>query len=122
MLAASLRHPALTAQIVPAPHTLVFDRSIIEMIASGYIGELIGADKVAAAVSPVEARVTASSPPNSGGAPRARTRAPLVGVYGSGPVSHRHSHHVVTRCHPIASYIAGIPQTIAADQPDREQT
>jgi len=31
MLAASLRHPALTAQIVPAPHTLAFDRTIIEI-------------------------------------------------------------------------------------------
>src|SRR4029453_18526089 len=33
MLEASLRRPALTAQIVPAPHTLAFDRTIIEMIA-----------------------------------------------------------------------------------------
>ena len=50
MLAASLRHPALTAQIVPAPHTLVFDRTIIEMIAGGYIGELISIDaRIAAA-------------------------------------------------------------------------
>ena len=52
MLAASLRHPALTAQIVPAPHTLAFDRSIIEMIAGGYIGELISIDaRIAAARS-----------------------------------------------------------------------
>jgi LuxR family transcriptional regulator, maltose regulon positive regulatory protein len=36
--------------------------------------------------------------PGSGGAPRPRTRTPL-----SLPVSHRHSHHVVTRCHPVAS-------------------
>lgn len=50
MLAASLRHPALTAQIVPAPHTLAFDRTIIEMIAGGYIGELISIDaRIAAA-------------------------------------------------------------------------
>jgi predicted dehydrogenase len=50
MLAASLRRPALTAQIVPAPHTLAFDRTIIEMIASGYIGELISIDaRIAAA-------------------------------------------------------------------------
>jgi predicted dehydrogenase len=50
MLAASLCHPALTAQIVPAPHTLAFDRCIIEMIASGYIGELISIDaRIAAA-------------------------------------------------------------------------
>jgi predicted dehydrogenase len=52
MLAASLRHPALTAQIVPAPHTLAFDRTIIEMIAGGYIGELISIDaRIAAARS-----------------------------------------------------------------------
>src|SRR4029450_5530755 len=52
MLEASLRHPALTAQIVPAPHTLAFDRTIIDMIASGYIGELISTDaRIAAARS-----------------------------------------------------------------------
>src|SRR5689334_8057139 len=44
MLAASLRHPHLVAQIVPAPHTLAFDRTIIEMIAAGHIGELIAID------------------------------------------------------------------------------
>src|SRR5262245_5477229 len=50
MLDASLRRPALTAQIVPAPHTLAFDRTIIEMIAGGYIGELISLDaRIAAA-------------------------------------------------------------------------
>src|SRR5262245_6324691 len=41
MLAASLRHPGLTAQIVPAPHTLAFDRTIVEMIAGGVLGEMI---------------------------------------------------------------------------------
>ena len=50
MLAASLRYPDLIAQIVPAPHTLAFDRTIIEMIAGGYIGELISIDaRIAAA-------------------------------------------------------------------------
>jgi predicted dehydrogenase len=50
MLGASLQHPALTAQIVPAPHTLAFDRTIIEMIAGGYVGELISIDaRIAAA-------------------------------------------------------------------------
>jgi predicted dehydrogenase len=50
MLEVSRRHPALTAQIVPAPHTLAFDRTIIEMIAAGYIGELISIDaRIAAA-------------------------------------------------------------------------
>jgi predicted dehydrogenase len=44
MLAASLRHPGLVAQIVPAPHTLAFDRTIIDMIAAGHIGELIAID------------------------------------------------------------------------------
>jgi predicted dehydrogenase len=52
MLAASLRHPGLTAQIVPAPHTLAYDRTIIEMIAGGYVGELISIDaRIAAARS-----------------------------------------------------------------------
>jgi predicted dehydrogenase len=52
MLTASLRYPALTAQIVPAPHTLAFDRTIIEKIADGYIGELITIDaRIAAARS-----------------------------------------------------------------------
>jgi predicted dehydrogenase len=52
MLEASLRHPALIAQIVPAPHTLAFDRTIIDMIAGGYIGELISIDaRIAAARS-----------------------------------------------------------------------
>src|SRR5262245_57900481 len=50
MLEASLRHPALTTQIVPAPHTLAFDRTIIDLIAGGYIGELISIDaRIAAA-------------------------------------------------------------------------
>jgi predicted dehydrogenase len=52
MLEASLCHPELTAQIVPAPHTLAFDRTIIDMIAGGYIGELISIDaRIAAARS-----------------------------------------------------------------------
>ncbi|MGZ0187302.1 MAG: Gfo/Idh/MocA family protein [Alphaproteobacteria bacterium] len=50
MLAASLRHPSLTAQIVPAPHTLAFDQTIVEMIASDYVGDLIAIDaRIAAA-------------------------------------------------------------------------
>lgn len=44
MLEASRRQPALCAQIVPAPHTLAFDRTIIEMIADGFIGDLISID------------------------------------------------------------------------------
>ena len=44
MLDAARRHPALTAQIVPAPHTLAFDRTIAEMIAGGTIGDLITID------------------------------------------------------------------------------
>lgn len=50
MLDASLRHPGLVAQIVPAPHTLGFDRTIIKMIASGCIGDLIAIDARIAAV------------------------------------------------------------------------
>lgn len=44
MLDASLAHPELTAQIVPAPHTLAFDQTIVDMIAGGQIGELIALD------------------------------------------------------------------------------
>ena len=51
MLAASRRAPRCVAQIVPAPHTLAFDQTIIEMISSGYIGNLIALD----------ARITAAS-------------------------------------------------------------
>ncbi len=52
MLAAARAAPHLTAQIVPAPHTLAFDRTIVEMIAGGHIGELIAIDaRVAAARS-----------------------------------------------------------------------
>ena len=44
MLAASRRNPSLVAQIVPAPHTLAFDRTIMDMIAAGEIGEVIALD------------------------------------------------------------------------------
>ncbi len=44
MLAASKLCPGQVAQIVPAPHTLVFDRTIIDIIASGGIGALIAVD------------------------------------------------------------------------------
>ncbi|MCH9671733.1 MAG: Gfo/Idh/MocA family oxidoreductase [Gammaproteobacteria bacterium] len=44
MLEASRRQPSLVAQIVPAPHTLPFDQTIREMIADGFIGELIAVD------------------------------------------------------------------------------
>jgi len=38
MLAASLARPHLVAQVVPAPFTLPFDRTIIKLISSGSIG------------------------------------------------------------------------------------
>ena len=44
MLDASRRHPALVAQIVPAPHTLAFDKTIFGMIGAGDIGEMITLD------------------------------------------------------------------------------
>lgn len=59
MLAASRRYPGRVAQIVPAPHTLAFDRTIVETIASGGIGEVIALD----------ARVTAGSTFPDGSAP-----------------------------------------------------
>lgn len=44
MLRTSKRHPAQIAQIVPAPHTLAFDATIMAMIGEGYIGDLITLD------------------------------------------------------------------------------
>ena len=41
MLRAARAQPALVAQIVPAPHTLVFDQTIIDLFADGYIGDLL---------------------------------------------------------------------------------
>ena len=41
MLAVSRANPDLVAQVVPAPHTLSVDRTIIELITSGYIGDLV---------------------------------------------------------------------------------
>lgn len=50
MLAASQKAPKLIAQIVPAPHTLAFDRTIREMVAGGAIGDVIAVDaRIAAA-------------------------------------------------------------------------
>ncbi len=44
MLDAARSNPHLTAQIVPAPHTLALDRTIVEMIADGYLGDLVAID------------------------------------------------------------------------------
>jgi predicted dehydrogenase len=44
MLEASVANPRVVAQIVPAPHTLKFDRTIADLIADGYIGDLISLD------------------------------------------------------------------------------
>jgi predicted dehydrogenase len=44
MLRASREHPRQVAQIVTAPQTLPFDRTIAEMIGGGHIGELITID------------------------------------------------------------------------------
>lgn len=41
MLDASMNAPHLIAQIVPAPHTLEIDQTLVEMISEGYIGDLI---------------------------------------------------------------------------------
>ncbi len=51
MLDASRRNPTRVAQIVTAPMTLLVDRTIIEMIGAGFIGDLIA----------IDARVTANS-------------------------------------------------------------
>ena len=44
MLRCSRQHPGLTAQIVPAPHTLPLDQTIVELVGGGYIGDLISLD------------------------------------------------------------------------------
>ena len=44
MLEAAQANPHLTAQIVPAPHTLALDRTIVDMIRAGYIGDLVTVD------------------------------------------------------------------------------
>ncbi|MCA8928941.1 MAG: Gfo/Idh/MocA family oxidoreductase [Alphaproteobacteria bacterium] len=50
MLAAARKRPDLVAQIVPAPHTLAFDRTIREMVAGGAVGDIIAVDaRIAAA-------------------------------------------------------------------------
>ena len=44
MLDAARLAPRCVAQIVPAPHTLEFDATIMDMIGAGYIGDLITVD------------------------------------------------------------------------------
>lgn len=41
MLQADKDAPHLVAQIVPAPHTLEIDQTLVEMISEGYIGDLV---------------------------------------------------------------------------------
>ena len=41
MLEASRANPHLVAQVVPAPYTLRFDRTIQELIAQGYLGDIL---------------------------------------------------------------------------------
>ena len=44
MLSASVASPSLVTQIVPAPMTLKFDRTILDLIAGGYLGEILAVD------------------------------------------------------------------------------
>ncbi len=44
MLSASVASPSLVAQIVPAPMTLKFDRTILDLMAGGYLGEILAVD------------------------------------------------------------------------------
>lgn len=44
MLAASRSKPGLITQIVPAPHTLSLDKTIISMINDGYVGDVLSVD------------------------------------------------------------------------------
>lgn len=44
MLSASVASPQLVTQIVPAPMTLKFDRTILDLIAGGFLGEILAVD------------------------------------------------------------------------------
>lgn len=44
MLAASRQRPHLVTQLVPAPHTLTVDATIQDLIADGYLGELLAVE------------------------------------------------------------------------------
>jgi predicted dehydrogenase len=44
MLEASRLRPYLTAQVVPAPHTLKIDQAIIEILSNGQIGDILSVD------------------------------------------------------------------------------
>ncbi|HLF04862.1 MAG TPA: Gfo/Idh/MocA family oxidoreductase [Dehalococcoidia bacterium] len=44
MLAASRMHPELTAQIVPSPTTFKVDRLLMQLIADGYLGDLLAVE------------------------------------------------------------------------------
>ena len=44
MLDASRARPHLVAQVVPAPHTLRFDPTIIHLIAEGYLGDVLAVE------------------------------------------------------------------------------
>jgi predicted dehydrogenase len=44
MLEASLRNPALVAQVVPAPFTFRVDRTIQDLLAEGFLGDLLAID------------------------------------------------------------------------------
>ena len=44
MLAAARRKPHLVTQIVPSPFTLKVDRTVRELLADGYLGDLLGID------------------------------------------------------------------------------
>ena len=44
MLDCSRDHPTQVAQIVPAPHTLALDQTIMDLIGEGYVGEIIQVD------------------------------------------------------------------------------
>ena len=44
MLEASRATPHLVAQVVPAPYTLDFDRTVQDLIADGYLGDLLAVD------------------------------------------------------------------------------
>ena len=44
MLAASKKHPELVSQLVPAPFTLPLDATIVSLVQSGFLGEILSVD------------------------------------------------------------------------------
>ena len=79
MLQASRSHPGLVTQVVPSPFTFKVDRTVQDLVASGYLGDLTA----------IEARVTQNSFPDF------RGPSPLATGPGRQRVQHSDNGHLV---------------------------